>query len=97
MPSQLLDPEQYSPLFDDESWVDAPVHMGYGANVRLVYLNHNCTILDSCLVSIESPALVGPKVLTRSYEMGLEIQRRVRRSMWERTAGLTAVPSSCRV
>ena len=50
MPSQLPDPEQDSTLFDDEPWVDAPVHMDNGTNVHLgfnVYLNHDCTVPDT--------------------------------------------------
>ena len=65
MPSQLSDPEQDAALFDDEPWVEAPIHIDYGTNVRLgsnVYISHNCTILDTCLVSIGSRTLVAPNV-----------------------------------
>ena len=65
MPSQLPEPEQDTALFDDDPWVESPIHIDYGTNVRLgsnVQLNSNCTIIDTCLVSIGARTLVGPNV-----------------------------------
>lgn len=79
MPSQLQDPEQDNALFEDEPWVDAPIHVDFGTNVRLgsnVYLGHNCTILDTCLVSVGSRTLVGPNVSFYSATHPLDPQLR---------------------
>lgn len=79
MPSQLPDPEQDAALFEDEPWVEAPIHMDYGTNVRLgsnVYLNQNCTIIDTCLVSIGSRTLVAPNVSFYSGAHPLDPQLR---------------------
>jgi len=41
------------------------VHIDYGSNLRLapgVYINFNCTVLDTCLVTIGARTLVGPNV-----------------------------------
>lgn len=79
MPSQLADPEQDAALFDHDPWVEAPVHMDYGTNVRLganVYLNSNCTIIDTCLVSIGSRTLVAPNVSFYSGRHPLDPQLR---------------------
>ena len=79
MPFQLPDPEQDAALFDDDPWVEAPIRIDYGTNVRLgsnVYLNSNCTILDTCLVSIGSRTLVGPDVSFYSGTHPLDPQLR---------------------
>lgn len=79
LPVQLADPEQDAALFDDEPWVEAPIHMDYGTNVRLgsnVYLNNNCTIIDTCLVSIGSRTLVAPNVSFYSGTHPLDPQLR---------------------
>ena len=65
LPPPLSDAEQDAALFDDEPWVDLPIRIDYGTNVRLgtnVYINVNCTILDTCLVTIGSRTLIGPNV-----------------------------------
>ena len=52
-------------LLEDEPWVHPPIHIDYGTNVRLgagVFINFNCTILDTCLVSIGPRTLIGPNV-----------------------------------
>ena len=52
-------------LLEDEPWVHPPVHIDYGTNVRLgagVFINFNCTILDTCLVTVGARTLVGPNV-----------------------------------
>jgi acetyltransferase-like isoleucine patch superfamily enzyme len=43
----------------------APVHIDYGTNVRVgpgVFINFNCTILDTCVVTIGARTLFGPNV-----------------------------------
>jgi len=41
------------------------LHIDYGTNVRLepgVFINFNCTIVDTCVVSIGARTLLGPNV-----------------------------------
>ncbi|GAB7348688.1 hypothetical protein MBLNU459_g7434t1 [Dothideomycetes sp. NU459] len=52
-------------LFDELAWVEPPFHADYGTNVRLganVFINFNCTIIDTCLVSIGARTLLAPNV-----------------------------------
>ena len=65
MPAQLPDQAEDEAQLNDDAWVEPPVHVDYGTNVRLasnVYMNFNCTILDTCLVTIGSRVLIGPNV-----------------------------------
>ena len=79
MPSPLPDPEEDTALFEDDPRVDAPIHIDYGTNIRLgsnVQLNYNCTIIDTCLVSIGSRTLVAPNVSFYSGTHPLDPQLR---------------------
>lgn len=52
-------------LFEDDPWVEAPFRVDYGFNVKLgqgVFINFNCVILDTCLVTIGARTLLGPSV-----------------------------------
>jgi len=52
-------------LFNLDPWIESPIHIDYGTNVRVapgVFINFNCTILDTCLVSIGARTLIGPNV-----------------------------------
>ena len=63
LPPPLADEALDDAQFVDEPWVEAPIRIDYGTNVRLgnnVYINFNCTILDTCLVAI------GPRTLLAS-------------------------------
>ena len=63
LPPSLADEALDDAQFVDEPWVEAPIRIDYGTNVRLgnnVYINFNCTILDTCLVAI------GPRTLLAS-------------------------------
>ncbi|MCJ1246002.1 hypothetical protein MMC30_003206 [Trapelia coarctata] len=65
LPSHHFDQAKDDAQLEDEPWVEPPVHIDYGSNLRLapqVYINHNCTVLDTCLVTIGSRTLVGPNV-----------------------------------
>ncbi|KAF7846180.1 hypothetical protein BT93_L4930 [Corymbia citriodora subsp. variegata] len=49
----------------EHPWVEPPIHIDYGNNVRLasnVFINFNCTIIDTCQVSIGSRTLIGPNL-----------------------------------
>ena len=65
LPPPALTEEEDEILLEDEPWVHPPVHIDYGTNVRLgsgVFINFNCTILDTCLVTVGARTLVGPNV-----------------------------------
>jgi acetyltransferase-like isoleucine patch superfamily enzyme len=52
-------------LFAAEPWVEPPIRIDYGTNVRVgegVFINFNCTIIDTCLVSIGARTLFAPNV-----------------------------------
>ncbi|KAK3061046.1 hypothetical protein LTS18_007142 [Coniosporium uncinatum] len=52
-------------LFEDDPWIEAPIHIDYGTNVHIdpgVFINFNCTILDTCAVTIGARTLIGPNV-----------------------------------
>lgn len=51
--------------FDEDAWVEPPFHADYGTNLRLganVFINFNCTVVDTCLVSIGARTLMGPNI-----------------------------------
>ena len=63
-PSDSTEDEDES-LFDNDPWVEPPFHADYGTNLRFgdnVFINFNCTVIDTCLVSIGSRTLVAPNV-----------------------------------
>ncbi|KAF2270257.1 maltose O-acetyltransferas-like protein [Lojkania enalia] len=65
LPPPSPTPEEDEKLFDNDPWVEPPVNMDYGFNVRLgqnVFINFNAVFLDTCLISIGSRTLVGPNV-----------------------------------
>ncbi|KAB2569009.1 hypothetical protein BFW01_g8436 [Lasiodiplodia theobromae] len=65
LPPPAATPEADDALFEDEPWVEGPIHIDYGTNVKLgsnVFINFNCTILDTCLVTIGSRTLFGPNI-----------------------------------
>ncbi|KAL5115372.1 hypothetical protein ACEQ8H_006748 [Pleosporales sp. CAS-2024a] len=52
-------------LFEDEPWIEAPVHMDYGYNVKIgqgVFINFHSVWLDTCLITVGDRTLVGPNV-----------------------------------
>lgn len=64
-PPLLANAEQDAAQFEDDPWIERPIRVDYGTNVRLgtnVFINFNCTILDTCLVTIGSRTLLGPNV-----------------------------------
>ena len=65
MPPELPNQEEDEAQFAEDPWVEPSVHIDYGTKVRLasnVYINFNCTILDTCLVTIGSRVLIAPNV-----------------------------------
>jgi len=59
--------------------VEPPFNADYGYNITLgenVYINWNCTILDTCRVTIGSRTLIGPNVNIYSAEHPLDHELR---------------------
>lgn len=57
--------EQDEALLDEEPWVEPPFRTDYGTNLKLganVFINFNCTVVDTCSVSIGARTLFGPNV-----------------------------------
>ena len=49
----------------DEPWVEPPFRIDYGTNLRLgrnVFINYNCVVIDTCIVSIGDRTLLAPNV-----------------------------------
>lgn len=52
-------------LLRNEPWVQAPISMDYGFNVRVgegVFININCVFIDTCPITIGARTLFGPNV-----------------------------------
>ncbi|KAF9691714.1 hypothetical protein EKO04_010223 [Ascochyta lentis] len=65
LPSPAPTPEEDAALFEDDPWIEPPLAMDYGYNVRLgknVFINFNSVFLDTCLITIGDRTLVGPNV-----------------------------------
>ncbi|PLB47100.1 trimeric LpxA-like protein [Aspergillus steynii IBT 23096] len=65
LPPPKEDPAEDDALFEQEPWIEPPVRIDYGFNVRVgegVYINSNCVILDTCPVTIGARTLFGPNV-----------------------------------
>lgn len=63
LPTQCPDAQEDDDALNDYPWIEPPIHIDYGTNVRLgkgVFLNYNLVIVDTCLVSIGARTLVGP-------------------------------------
>ncbi|KAF2678157.1 maltose O-acetyltransferas-like protein [Lentithecium fluviatile CBS 122367] len=65
LPPPAATPEEDDQLFEDDPWIEPPVNMDYGFNVKLgknVFINFHAVFLDTCLISVGSRTLVGPNV-----------------------------------
>ncbi|KAF1997129.1 maltose O-acetyltransferas-like protein [Amniculicola lignicola CBS 123094] len=65
LPPQAVTAEEDDALFDNDPWVEPPVNVDYGFNVRIgqnVFINYYSVFLDTCLITIGSRTLVGPNV-----------------------------------
>lgn len=65
LPPVKENPEEDDALFENDPWVEPPIRMDYGFNVKLgegAFINHNCVIVDTCVVSIGARTLFGPNV-----------------------------------
>lgn len=65
LPPPASTPEEDEELFQDDPWVEPPVAMDYGYNVKIgknVFINFHSVFLDTCLITIGDRTLVGPNV-----------------------------------
>ncbi|EKD17603.1 acetyltransferase [Drepanopeziza brunnea f. sp. 'multigermtubi' MB_m1] len=70
LPPPSATEEEEAGLFRDDAYIDGPIKVDYGTNLRSnsqrtsfgrgVYVNFNCTFLDTCLITIGSRTLIGP-------------------------------------
>lgn len=52
-------------MLHEYPWIERPIRIDYGTNIKVgsnVFINFNCTFIDTCLVSIGSRTLVGSNV-----------------------------------
>ncbi|KAK5108788.1 hypothetical protein LTR62_007848 [Meristemomyces frigidus] len=66
--------------FTHDPIIEPPFHCDYGTNILLgsgVYINFNCTILDTCRVSIGARTLFGPNVqlYSATHPLDPEVRR----------------------
>ncbi|CAG7925712.1 unnamed protein product [Penicillium olsonii] len=65
LPEQKDDPDADADLLAREPWVEAPVKVDYGFNVKLgenVFVNFNCVFIDTCPITVGARTLFGPNV-----------------------------------
>ena len=65
MPPPAASEEEDEALFANDPWVEPPIHIDYGTNVELgknVFINFNCTIIDTCKLTIGARTLVAANV-----------------------------------
>jgi acetyltransferase-like isoleucine patch superfamily enzyme len=65
LPPKLEDPVADDDLFRNEPWVEAPVKVDYGFNIKLgkgVFINFNCVFIDTCPITIGARTMLGPNV-----------------------------------
>ena len=65
LPPQTATDEEEVAILHEYPWIKRPIAIDYGCNVKVgsnVFINFNCTILDTCQVSIGSRTLTGPNV-----------------------------------
>ncbi|GME65491.1 hypothetical protein CDV31_007847 [Neofusicoccum parvum] len=65
LPPPAPTPEEEDSVLHNYPWVERPIAIDYGYNIRVgsnVFINFNCTIIDTCVVTIGSRTLIGPNV-----------------------------------
>ncbi|KAL4790141.1 trimeric LpxA-like protein [Aspergillus venezuelensis] len=65
LPAQTATDQEEDAALHEYPWIERPIAIDYGYNVKVgsnVFINFNCTILDTCQVSIGSRTLIGPNV-----------------------------------
>lgn len=65
LPPASQDPAEDDKLLEKHPWIEPPIRMDYGYNVKVgegAFINFDCVIIDTCLVTIGARTLFGPKV-----------------------------------
>ncbi|KIW02035.1 uncharacterized protein PV09_06538 [Verruconis gallopava] len=65
LPPPHEDAEKDAELLEHVPWVHPPVHVDYGTNLKVgegVFINFNCTFLDTCTITVGARTLLGPNV-----------------------------------
>ncbi|CAL5875121.1 uncharacterized protein PFLUO_LOCUS9425 [Penicillium psychrofluorescens] len=65
LPPVQSDPAADEALFQNEPWVEPPVRVDYGYNVKLdegAFINSNAVFIDSCPITIGARTMFGPGV-----------------------------------
>ncbi|KAK1992056.1 galactoside O-acetyltransferase [Colletotrichum falcatum] len=63
LPKPAPTPQEDEKNLADEPWIDGPVKMDYGYNVKLgknVYINFNSVWIDTCTIEVGDRTLIGP-------------------------------------
>ncbi|KAL3477355.1 trimeric LpxA-like protein [Aspergillus californicus] len=65
LPPTKEDPAEDEAALEKEPWIEPPFRVDYGYNVKVgqgAFINFDCVIIDTCLVTIGARTLFGPKV-----------------------------------
>ncbi|KAK2599708.1 hypothetical protein N8I77_011440 [Diaporthe amygdali] len=57
--------EEEDAILHEYPWIERPIFIDYGTNIKVgsnVFINYNCSFIDTCTVSIGSRTLIGPNV-----------------------------------
>lgn len=57
--------EEDDAVLHEYPWIERPIFIDYGSNIKVganVFINYNCSFIDTCTVSIGSRTLIGPNV-----------------------------------
>ncbi|KAK1727282.1 uncharacterized protein BDZ83DRAFT_209946 [Colletotrichum acutatum] len=104
LPPPRLRHHEDDALLEDYPWIDTPIKMDYGYNVKLgenVYVNSNSTWIDTCLITVGDRTLIGPNCSSAHIRWNPVSatapagQNRVSQSPSVRTAGSAATSSCC--
>ncbi|KAH7354288.1 galactoside O-acetyltransferase [Plectosphaerella cucumerina] len=63
LPAEAATEDVDETLLQDWPWIDTPIHLDYGYNVKLgpnVYVNVNSTWIDTCTITVGARTLIGP-------------------------------------